>query len=87
MTRNTLADRLYRLVEEGLLEKRPYQTEPVRHDYELTEMGYEFHGALLMMSRWGDRRPVKRASRWPCVTRYAGRTPMPRSCSPPEVSP
>ncbi|MGW7427657.1 winged helix-turn-helix transcriptional regulator [Streptomyces sp. NPDC054813] len=30
IARNTLTDRLRRLVEEGLLEKRPYQTEPVR---------------------------------------------------------
>lgn len=55
IARNTLADRLRRLVETGLLEKRPYQTEPVRHDYVLTEMGRDFYGVLLTMNRWGDR--------------------------------
>lgn len=55
IARNTLADRLRRLVDEGLMEKRAYQTDPVRHDYMLTEMGAEFWGVLLAMSRWGDR--------------------------------
>ncbi|WP_151475542.1 winged helix-turn-helix transcriptional regulator, partial [Streptomyces albicerus] len=53
--RNTLTDRLRRLVDEGLLEKRPYQTEPVRYDYVLTEKGRDFYGVLLVMNRWGDR--------------------------------
>jgi len=55
IARNTLAERLRRLVDEGLLEKRPYQTEPVRHDYVLTEKGRDFFGVLTAMSRWGDR--------------------------------
>jgi DNA-binding HxlR family transcriptional regulator len=55
IARNTLADRLRRLVEEGLLEKRPYQSDPVRHDYVLTEMGRDFFPVLAAMSRWGDR--------------------------------
>lgn len=55
IARNTLTDRLRRLVEEGLLEKRPYQTEPLRHDYVLTEKGRDFFGVLAAMSRWGDR--------------------------------
>jgi DNA-binding HxlR family transcriptional regulator len=55
VARNTLTDRLRRLVEEGLLEKRPYQTEPVRYDYVLTEKGRDFYGVLLAMNRWGDR--------------------------------
>jgi DNA-binding HxlR family transcriptional regulator len=55
ITRNTLADRLRRLVDEGLLEKRAYQAEPVRYDYVLTEKGADFYGVLAAMSRWGDR--------------------------------
>lgn len=55
IARNTLADRLRRLVDEGLLEKRPYQSDPVRHDYVLTEMGRDFFPVLAAMSRWGDR--------------------------------
>ena len=44
-----------RLVDEGLLEKRLYQTEPVRYDYVLTEKGRDFFGVLPVMIRWGDR--------------------------------
>ncbi|TNC26898.1 winged helix-turn-helix transcriptional regulator [Amycolatopsis alkalitolerans] len=55
IARNTLAERLRRLVGEGLLEKRPYQSEPVRYDYVLTEKGKDFFGVLAAMSRWGDR--------------------------------
>ena len=55
IARNTLSDRLHRLVKEGLLEKRPYQTEPVRYDYLLTEKGRDFFAVIAAMSRWGDR--------------------------------
>jgi DNA-binding HxlR family transcriptional regulator len=55
IARNTLADRLRRLVDEGLLEKRPYQTEPRRYEYLLTEKGNDFFGVLAAISRWGDR--------------------------------
>ncbi|MFI5798670.1 winged helix-turn-helix transcriptional regulator [Streptomyces sp. NPDC051677] len=55
IARNTLADRLRRLVDEGLLEKQLYQTEPRRYDYVLTEKGKDFFGVLAAMSRWGDR--------------------------------
>ncbi|QGK70459.1 transcriptional regulator [Allosaccharopolyspora coralli] len=55
IARNTLTERLRRLVDEGLLEKALYQTEPVRHEYVLTEKGRDFYGVLLAMSAWGDR--------------------------------
>lgn len=55
IARNTLTGRLRRLVDEGLLEKRLYQTEPRRYDYVLTEKGRDFFGVLAAMSRWGDR--------------------------------
>ncbi|MGW7517938.1 winged helix-turn-helix transcriptional regulator [Streptomyces sp. NPDC054796] len=55
IARTTLAGRLRRLVDEGLLEKQLYQEEPARYDYVLTEMGRDFFGVLAAMSRWGDR--------------------------------
>lgn len=55
IARNTLTDRLNRLVEEGLLHKEPYQTDPVRHEYLLTEKGKDFYPVLAAMSAWGDR--------------------------------
>ncbi|MFF1304597.1 winged helix-turn-helix transcriptional regulator [Streptomyces sp. NPDC058307] len=69
IARNTLTDRLRRLVGEGLLEKRPYQTEPVRYDYVLTEKGRDFYGVLLVMNRWGDRWLAGEAGP-PVVTRH-----------------
>jgi DNA-binding HxlR family transcriptional regulator len=54
IARNTLADRLRRLVEEGLLEKQLYTTEPKRYEYLLTDKGRDFFGVIVAMSRWGD---------------------------------
>jgi DNA-binding HxlR family transcriptional regulator len=55
IARNTLANRLHRLVEEGLLQKQLYQTEPRRHEYVLTDKGVDFFGVLAAISQWGDR--------------------------------
>lgn len=55
IARNTLTDRLSRLVDEGLMDKRLYQSEPRRYEYVLTEKGRDFFGVLLAMSSWGDR--------------------------------
>lgn len=51
------ATRLRELVDEGLLERRPYH-EPGqrgREAYHLTEKGEDFLPALLALMRWGDR--------------------------------
>jgi DNA-binding HxlR family transcriptional regulator len=53
--RNTLTDRLRRLVDAGLLDRHAYQTDPVRRDYVLTEKGRDFFGVLAAMVSWGDR--------------------------------
>lgn len=55
IARNTLADRLRRLVDDGLMEKRLYESEPRRWEYLLTEKGRDFFPVLAAMSRWGDR--------------------------------
>ena len=55
IARNTLSDRLRRLVDEGLLDKQEYQSDPVRYDYVLTEKGEDFFPVLIAMMRWGDR--------------------------------
>ncbi|MHB9755384.1 winged helix-turn-helix transcriptional regulator [Streptomyces sp. BYX5S] len=55
IARTTLAERLRRLVEAGLMEKRAYDTAPVRHDYVLTEKGRDFFGVLAAMNAWGNR--------------------------------
>lgn len=55
IARNTLTERLTRLVDEGLLHKVPYQRDPVRHEYLLTEKGRDFYPVLAAMTAWGDR--------------------------------
>jgi DNA-binding HxlR family transcriptional regulator len=55
LSRKLLAGRLERLVEGGVLERRPYQDNPVRHDYLLTEKGNELVRAFFALMAWGDR--------------------------------
>ncbi len=53
--RNILTQRLNRLVDEGLLQRRPYHDRPVRHEYVLTAKGRDFFPVISAMARWGDR--------------------------------
>ena len=53
VTRHVLSDRLRRLVESGVLEKRPYQDRPVRYDYILTQRGIALGDILKAMRDWG----------------------------------
>jgi DNA-binding HxlR family transcriptional regulator len=55
IARNVLSARLDRLVAEGILEKRPYQERPPRHEYFLTEKGLELWPVMVSMMHWGDR--------------------------------
>lgn len=55
IARSTLTDRLHKLVDAGLLERREYQIEPVRHEYVLTQSGREFFAVMAAMKTWGDR--------------------------------
>jgi DNA-binding HxlR family transcriptional regulator len=51
---NILAERLKRLEAVGVLEKRPYQTNPVRYEYHLTPKGRDLRRPLLALVRWGN---------------------------------
>jgi DNA-binding HxlR family transcriptional regulator len=53
VARNILQARLELLIEEGVLEKRPYQQG--RFEYCLTKKGQELWPALMALYRWGDR--------------------------------
>ncbi|MFM7063971.1 MAG: winged helix-turn-helix transcriptional regulator [Actinomycetes bacterium] len=53
--RAVLADRLRRLVDAGVLVKRPYSEHPPRDEYRLTEMGRELSPILVALMQWGDR--------------------------------
>lgn len=52
--RASLATRLDRLVEDGLLRREPYQENPPRDEYRLTRKGAEFYPVLAAMWRWGS---------------------------------
>lgn len=52
--RNILTRRLTRLVDEGMLERRPYQERPLRHEYVLTAKGRDFFPVIAAIMRWGD---------------------------------
>lgn len=53
--RNILTSRLGRLVDDGLLRRSEYQSNPVRHEYRLTDKGREVYPILAAMAAWGDR--------------------------------
>jgi len=54
LSRGVLAQRLGRLVDEGLLEKRLYEERPPRYEYRLTAKGRDFYPVLAAMWRWGS---------------------------------
>ncbi|WP_220141523.1 helix-turn-helix domain-containing protein [Streptomyces sp. KM273126] len=58
-----LTTRLKSLVADGLLELRPYQTRPVRHEYVLTELGRSLRAVIVTLAAWGNSRltPTERS--------------------------
>jgi DNA-binding HxlR family transcriptional regulator len=55
VARNVLSNRLQRLVDEGILERRPYQDRPARHEYFLTEKGLDLWPTMIALLDFGDR--------------------------------
>jgi DNA-binding HxlR family transcriptional regulator len=55
VAKNVLADRLQKLVDRGVLERRQYEERPPRFEYRLTDRGRDLVGVVLAMMRWGDR--------------------------------
>ena len=52
---NVLTDRLRRLVDEGIFERRPYGGHADRFEFVLTDKGGELFVALNALRQWGDR--------------------------------
>jgi DNA-binding HxlR family transcriptional regulator len=52
---NILADRLNRLVAEGVFHRCKYQSLPQRFEYRFTDKGKDLYGPMLAMLCWGDR--------------------------------
>jgi DNA-binding HxlR family transcriptional regulator/peroxiredoxin len=55
ISRKVLADRLEHLVVHEVLERSPYQDNPVRYDYVLTHQGRALLPVLVGLQDWGDR--------------------------------
>lgn len=54
ISRKVLTERLNHLVEQGVLERLPYDARP-RYEYHLTVKGADLVEMLMAMARWGDR--------------------------------
>mgnify|MGYP000135555852 CR=1 FL=1 len=54
VTRHVLADRLRKLEEDGVLERRQYQERPPRFEYRLTDKGKALHPVLMTLIHWSD---------------------------------
>ncbi|PID36041.1 MAG: transcriptional regulator [Rhodobacterales bacterium] len=52
---NILANRLSRLVDNGLIERRAYSQRPLRYEYRLTKKGADLLGVLQEMTRWAQK--------------------------------
>jgi DNA-binding HxlR family transcriptional regulator len=68
--RNTLSQRLRKLVDAGVLYTRLYQDNPPRNEYLLTDKGRDLFGVLAAMLAWGDRWLDEGAGR-PVAMRHA----------------
>jgi DNA-binding HxlR family transcriptional regulator len=55
IARNTLADRLERLVAAGIMRTEPYQDNPTRYEYRLTEKGKDLFDVLMTLWSYGER--------------------------------
>ena len=55
ISRNILNQRLTKLVDEGVLDRVPYQDNPPRSEYRLTDKGRDLWHVLTAMRQWGDR--------------------------------
>lgn len=69
---NILSRRLAHLCERGVLEKRPYQSRPVRYGYYLTALGQAFFPVLMALSEWGSRYLLIDQPMWQIVERASG---------------
>lgn len=52
---NILADRLKRLAGHGIIQKTPYQQNPVRYAYQLTNTGRSLGPVLEQLVKWGKK--------------------------------
>jgi DNA-binding HxlR family transcriptional regulator len=54
ISRTIVTDRLRVLVEEGVLRREAYQSNPPRHEYRLTAKGLDLHPVIMAVAHFGD---------------------------------
>ena len=54
MTHATLSVQLKELVENGLVERKQYESIPPKVEYSLTDMGRKFHPVIEALQHWGQ---------------------------------
>ena len=62
ISRSLLSDRLRKLVDLGVLERRPYRQDPEWHEYHVTEAGWELCPAVSALTDWVARHVDRNAS-------------------------
>src|SRR3954470_14517502 len=55
IARNVLAERLRRLVADGMLERVRYRTDPDWYEYRLTERALDLYPVIVGLMRWAQR--------------------------------
>ena len=68
--RPILADRLQKLVDNFVLTKMAYQTNPLRYEYRLTPKGLDLHPVIMAIVHWGDVHMAGKKGR-PVLHRHA----------------
>jgi DNA-binding HxlR family transcriptional regulator len=55
VARNVLTARLQMMVDQEIIERRPYSERPERYEYFLTEKGLDLWPVMIALMQWGDR--------------------------------
>jgi DNA-binding HxlR family transcriptional regulator len=71
IARNILTDRLSKLVDAGIFERRRYSDRPPRSEYRLTAAGRDLWPILITLMQWGDRHLPDPGQPRPTVTHRA----------------
>ena len=72
VARNVLTDRLTKLVDAGILQKRAYQERPQRFEYRLTPKGNDLWPVLHSMMLWGDKHAQASPAGPPTIIEHRG---------------